>query len=157
MDSDVVQTFSLVAALSFDFLGLPAELRKQIYELALLQDEPSNIIGGASRYEPSRKGSMAPGRGLFRVSRMVHEEATPIFYGQNEFRFIDIYVDMLEVTSALIKMGRNAKLIRTIYIRFPSVSCFPQAEEILCILYADNQDLLSTLQDRCAHVRTLKV
>ncbi len=59
-------------------LGLPAELRNTIYEMALLKDD--KILVNANPEVP----------GLMRVNRQLREEAGNIFYGQNRF-VIDLY------------------------------------------------------------------
>jgi hypothetical protein len=61
------------------FLNLPAEIRNQIYNDALVKDNNNTIkIGSSAPYtrEPA----------LLLANKQVRNEAMPVFYGQNEFR-----------------------------------------------------------------------
>jgi hypothetical protein len=85
----------------FPFMKLPAELRLEVYRYRLVQQSPielwphvidnvrwrSNIKRQKAfrRYE-----SLYPALGLLRVSRLINEEASQVFYGENEFRFSGI-------------------------------------------------------------------
>ena len=96
--------------MGFCFPRLPAEIRNKIYRLALVQPQPielwpTNEVAFAKDFDiipeedPTPENSAVLVRAAFnhvrsnsvvailRASKMIYKEATPIFYGENEFRF----------------------------------------------------------------------
>ncbi|EGX49879.1 hypothetical protein AOL_s00076g520 [Orbilia oligospora ATCC 24927] len=69
---------------SFHFLGLPREIRDEIYKQLLSRDPPPVIVPGRRSYPPTYK-QIAIDLSIFRVNKQVHHEATEWFYGQNTF------------------------------------------------------------------------
>ncbi|KAK6541977.1 hypothetical protein TWF694_007750 [Orbilia ellipsospora] len=70
----------------FPFLRLPREIRDEIYSYLVLFDTPP-VPGGAvnSRsYVPSYK-QVSLDLSIFRVNKMIHEEASEMFFGKNIF------------------------------------------------------------------------
>ncbi|KAK3723664.1 hypothetical protein LTR37_001545 [Vermiconidia calcicola] len=60
-------------------LGLPAELRNQIYRYLLLPPGPGRVqIDGSRSHQP----------GLLRVCRMIHREGISIYYTDNAFTLV---------------------------------------------------------------------
>jgi hypothetical protein len=86
---------------------MPGEIQNQIYELVLLQGDDFPIT---LRDNPGTAG-------LLRVNKLVHQKATPIFYGKNCFNLREYlaYDDDL-----LPHIGAEAALhIRHIIIDWP--------------------------------------
>ncbi|MCJ1366626.1 hypothetical protein MMC16_005756 [Acarospora aff. strigata] len=63
----------------FHFFGLPAEIRRKIYELALCVKRTIDL-------DPANPRCIAPRLDLLLTSRRVHQEAYAIFYGSHTFR-----------------------------------------------------------------------
>ena len=81
---------SSTQAYTFRFLDLPAEIRNEMYELALTYDEDSTNFtvhdrGDFAGYSNAVKGACKQ-PALTRVSRTVRRETLPIFYGENIFK-----------------------------------------------------------------------
>ena len=66
------------------FLRLPAEIRNQIFVLALVEDEAIYIT---TRTDGLRSYAHPLSPALTRVCRQTREEAIPIYYGANTFKF----------------------------------------------------------------------
>lgn len=81
------------------FLNLPGEIRNTIYEYCLVSEEPFELLPKSSTQYKKRpfralnvceqdyQKRTAIARRLFRVSKVVNEESSGVFYGSNEFRF----------------------------------------------------------------------
>ena len=131
--------------MSSELLSLPRELRNQIYELVLLHPQP---IEPFSHYGWQQHSLL----GLLSVNKMVHREASSIFYGQNRFDLF--YVTCETLASFWGQIGRNnADCIRHIYIRFPDV-CF-DSEDVS--IKENSIDILANIQSSCANLSTLKI
>ncbi|KAI9724936.1 MAG: hypothetical protein M1812_000212 [Candelaria pacifica] len=74
----------------FPFLLLPAELRNYIYSLCFTRPHPFDFedfrLGSVKAYE-LREGSPKYPIAFLSVNRQIHDEATDILYGDNEFHF----------------------------------------------------------------------
>ena len=73
---------STAAAPNMALLGLPAELRNQIWSYALVEDEaikiPDDLMPVQIPLHP----------GLLSINRQIRAESTPIYYSENTFRLI---------------------------------------------------------------------
>ncbi|KAK6335127.1 hypothetical protein TWF718_010565 [Orbilia javanica] len=69
---------------TFNFLGLPREIRDEIYNLILSREPPPIITPGRRSYPQTYK-QISIASSLFRVNRQIHYEATEWFYGKNTF------------------------------------------------------------------------
>jgi hypothetical protein len=89
--------------------------------------------------------------GLFRTSKAVHSEASPLFYGQNRFDFTGVLPE--RIVSFLQEIGcNNAGFIRHIIINFPKINLVDPGNLAL----TNNSDaLLSNIQSRCTNLSTL--
>jgi hypothetical protein len=94
------------------FCKLPAELRNRIYESTLRMTEPLWNMRWRQRERPD-------GLGLLRVNKMIHDEATAIFYGQNEFDFTSH--PNLNIVWRLHQIKLHVALIRNIRISIPDL------------------------------------
>lgn len=93
------------------FLDLPGEIRNEIYKLALVQKKPIPIN---QQYGKAVKLNMA----LFRTCKVVHEEASPLFYSLNQLDCAD--VSEAKIASFLARIGhRNASYISHMILDFP--------------------------------------
>ncbi|KAK0278539.1 hypothetical protein LTR35_009278 [Friedmanniomyces endolithicus] len=82
------------------FLDFPPEIRNQIYGQLLdfdyIELAPLNTVGKSNglvriRHMRYYKRTIVPRIRLLRANKQIHAEASPIFYGQNEFRFTNFY------------------------------------------------------------------
>jgi hypothetical protein len=131
-----------------NLLELPAELRIRIFELVLLAPAP---IALEKRH--CHPGEQRPEVSLLRVNKKMNSEATPFFYGQNEFQFT-YSPTRKETASFLDRMGRNATLIRSIYlyIDFPLLT---RRQGLRATIDHEATNYLSILPRKCINVRTL--
>lgn len=82
---------------SFRFLDLPLDLRSSIYTLCLVV--PGNVVHYPEYYSHDKLSDYKDRKlmdflSLLYVSKQVHEEAAPIFYGQNTFRVTATAMDL---------------------------------------------------------------
>jgi len=88
------------------FLDLPPEMRDMVYSQALVFQEPIGLspyseqdveIPQNSSWKPRLEAvkvyrqNVKPALKALRVSRQLNKEASPVFYGQNEFRFTAVW------------------------------------------------------------------
>jgi hypothetical protein len=96
--------------IGFKFLNLPSELRNMIYELVLVRKK------AVWAWFRDRKEPYSPG--LLRASRLIHREASSIFYSRNRFDFVD--ASPTRVAAFLQQIGpNNAAYIQHVSILFP--------------------------------------
>ena len=130
--SDIICNGSDHAATKKGFLDLPYEIREMIYQLALVACSNPTYI------DPAHMEAIWSARQSFRkefvyvplpyyayqtlhrldllaVSGLVHDEAAPIFYGQNTFS-LPPRIDPVEAS----KWKTYAHLFRKVVVRFPS-------------------------------------
>lgn len=115
----------------YPFLRLPCELRNQIYEELFNFDHvelahlhaTGNGNGRLRMYHMKRyKKAIVPHLCFLRVNKQVNQEAGPIFYGQNEFRFSNVYgFDTLAYFLRTIGEN-NTALVRKITECYPKPS-----------------------------------
>jgi hypothetical protein len=88
--------------MSANFLSLPSELRKNIYEQLLVLQEPvASPINPWLRQSQFR--ALTPG--FLRANKVVHLEASSILYAQNRFDFTMCTSE--DITSFLEQIGHN--------------------------------------------------
>ena len=135
--------------MSSNFFSLPREIRDQIYELVLLQQDPID-------YRKDRdiwciRPQLTPE--LLRVNKTIHREASSMFYSQNHF---DLTAGTPEqVALFFTQIGKkNANFIQHVLVKFPEILCGEPDEVIL-----DNDDIgiLAKIQSSCANVTTLTI
>ncbi|KAF7193337.1 hypothetical protein HII31_05316 [Pseudocercospora fuligena] len=113
------------------FLDLPAELRNRVYELVLVLD-PAYVelsakttvywVGNEKAREHHLKRykyDIQRRLRLLRVCKQIYEEASPMFYGENEFRFTSVKGWYALATWIDQIRPRNQRLIRKISIHVP--------------------------------------
>lgn len=129
------------------FLSLPGELRNRIYELVLVREEHSYEWEEIWRHIYHPKGLTV---GLLCASKIIHQEATPVFYGQNRFDFSGALPD--HVSSFFYQLGkRNASYIRDVNIDFPDVSFL----DGVVSLERDAPNTLEIIRGACDNLITL--
>lgn len=99
--------------MSANLLGLPRELRDQIYAYVLLDQNWVDL-------ETVKSGSFEQPHSppLLRTNKMIHRETTLLLYTRNRFNFANCDPEVIPLF--LDKIGRdNAKLIWHIRIDFP--------------------------------------
>jgi hypothetical protein len=96
--ADVRETYTT----SFPFLQLPTELRLRVYREVLVQSRPielwphvpNNTIGMANLQRATTmrlyRENIQPRLQLLRTNKLIHAEASEMFYGENEWRFSGI-------------------------------------------------------------------
>jgi hypothetical protein len=125
------------------FLSLPGELRNTIYEIVLMQSE---LIDPWLRY-----GLQVP-TGLFCVSKIVHREASLLFYSQNRFDFTGR--DPEKLASFLQQIGpRNANSIQHIVIDFPEFLYLDPGD---VTMEEKSLSILGSIMSSCAGLITLR-
>ncbi|KAL8841992.1 MAG: hypothetical protein Q9176_002930 [Flavoplaca citrina] len=139
-----------------NFLSLAREIRDQIYELALVLNEPIDLA-----WDASRGHDLAPG--LLRTNKIIHSEASSLFYSRNHFqlfeRFIDPTVPLKPYSDPTIsffsQIGRNnAHQIQHVSIAFPNWRGGDAASEDVR-LNTESASILTRIQSSCPNLRTL--
>jgi hypothetical protein len=90
-------------------MQLSPELRNYIYELVLVEERPI--------HSRDRKYRRVLDLGLLLVNKTNNREASPIFYGQNQFEYA-WEVEPI-ILKRLVDTGDNAALIRHIWLDLP--------------------------------------
>ncbi|KAF2433744.1 hypothetical protein EJ08DRAFT_694226 [Tothia fuscella] len=111
----------------FNFLGLPAEVRNQVYELVLPVDEivalevieVENSRGCTPQSWRDYAQEVVPRLKLLRVSKQVKDETSSYFYGSNEFRFLGPNSWMMLVAITTTIGQANVELLNNITIELP--------------------------------------
>jgi len=135
--------------MSASFLGLPSELRNNIYEQLLVLQEPITCLTRSWLSQP-QLGALTPG--LLRASKSVHLEACSVLYAQNHFDFTLCTSE--EITSFLEQIGRNnASHILHIRVDFPK---FRYLDLHDVALEDDSVRSLAKIQSDCARLGTLE-
>lgn len=126
------------------FLSIPGEVRNNIYKLILLDQDP---IDPRLRYDEQQK--LTPG--LLRVNKVVHDEASSLFYGHNRFDFTCLGPH--QVASFLEEIGgNNAGHIRHVLIHFPKFRSLNPGD---ITLEEDSINILSSIESNCSNLSTL--
>ncbi|OAA57379.1 hypothetical protein SPI_07038 [Niveomyces insectorum RCEF 264] len=124
-------------------LGLPSELRSEIFSHLVVRDtpvEPWDTFNYLQNFSPA----------LLRVSRLVYREASFLLYSQNRFDVTVAQPD--DVVSFLRKIGRrNAAYVRHVIIDFP----FYEEGPLDVTLDEVNLRILAAFQKFCPNLRTL--
>lgn len=135
---------STTAGTPASFLSLPGEVRNGIYELVLLDQNPIDPWFG---YDRQQKYTL----GLFRASKVVHDEASSLFYSQNRFDFTSASSE--KVVSFLGQIGsNNAGHIRHVLIDFPGFLSLDPGD---VTLEEDSISILANIQRSCANLNSL--
>ncbi|KAM0796797.1 hypothetical protein BDR22DRAFT_811593 [Usnea florida] len=126
--------------MSSNFFSLAREIRDQIYELVLLQQDPIDY-----------RNTWWIRPQATELLRTIHREASSMFYSQNHFDLTAGTPEQLALFFTQIGK-KNADFIRHVHIRFPEILCGEPDEVIL-----DNDDvgILAKIQSSCANVTTL--
>ncbi|KAI9721968.1 MAG: hypothetical protein M1812_001926 [Candelaria pacifica] len=108
------------------FLTLPRELRDQIYTELL---HPRSLF-----YLPTAFHDTFP-LSIILTNRQIHDEATPIFYGQNTFIIeVDQVSPPIQNSLAVLLGTQYAHLVRNFLIRILDEEGVPQKLQTLCEL-----------------------
>ena len=130
-----------------NFFSLPCELRNQIYELVLLHQEVINPWDCYDLRQLRQELTLE----LFNVSKIIHREASWLFYAQNRFDFSMGSPE--DVASFLGQIGRNnSDCIRHICVDFPKFSYLDSGD---ITLEDDSFAILANIQSCCTSLRAL--
>lgn len=129
--------------MSTTFFKLPSELRNTIYELCLLQQEP---IDPWTNY--NQRPELTPG--LLRTNKLIHHEASLLFYAQNRFDFTMATPEDIALFLGII--GRNANYIQHVYINFPNLR---DLEPGNVTLVEGSISIIANIQSSCVNLSTL--
>ncbi|KAI4680403.1 uncharacterized protein J4E84_008051 [Alternaria hordeiaustralica] len=105
-------------------LTIPAELRNQIYEYLLVEDEPILIAGSSQDDTAIKTGSFSGSPAILQTCRQIYHEAIGVLYGHNIFQFnYGIVLDegtILFPTKAYLEwtqeIGSSLSALRTVII-----------------------------------------
>ena len=132
--------------MSFNFLGLPPELRTRIYEMLLVQQMPINLVF------LSRKLTL----GLLGVNKKVYQEAKAVLYTKNSFDLV--YESCMMGTRLLERMAMdNASCIRHLRIDLPEFTNFWDLYPDHIIFERDSDNLLKAIQRYCTNLCSLSI
>jgi hypothetical protein len=137
--------------MSTSFLKLPRELRDRVYELCLLHQEPLDpwIKYNWTNYNQRQELTI----GLLRANKIVHREASLLFYAQNHFDFS--IATPQEVASFLGTIGcNNSDFIQHICINFPNLR---DLEPGNVALEESSRSTLANIHSRCTSLSTLSL
>ncbi|KAL8668543.1 MAG: hypothetical protein Q9168_006835 [Polycauliona sp. 1 TL-2023] len=131
--------------MTFNFLGLPREIRDQIYELLLVHQQPINPLFRLTRIETQ---NFSPG--LLRANKTLHLEASPLLYARNRF---DLGLGKPGMIASFLEgIGpHHSNNIRHLQIDYPYfytyADCFA--------LNGGSHTILAKIQYCCANLSTL--
>ena len=131
------------------FLGLPGEVRNNIYESCLCHDKPV-----VPYFNYSQDEELAIG--LLRTNKTVHAEASAIFYSQNrfDFTFTRPWAKSEAVALFLNKLGRsNADNIQRIHVSFPRFGTDTDSVNI----FQQDVSIFETIQRCCANIKIMTI
>ena len=100
------------------FIELPAELRNRIYEFAVIESDPIDLIVCCCKHCPHMAIVVQPA--VTRASRQLREESLPIFYGQNLFlgQAYEGYVPAKMIRWLRAIGAQNRSHIKNLYVDF---------------------------------------
>ncbi|KAF2493281.1 hypothetical protein BU16DRAFT_75700 [Lophium mytilinum] len=134
-----------------DFLGLPSELRNNIYKRLLVRDEPVNPRTRMNLH--MRRHNLTPD--LLLVNKTIYREASSLLYAQNCFDLRGCGPNSQAEHAGLFfaKIGStNTQHIRHVWIDFPHFQSL-DADTITLTHAADC--MLASIQSNCINLRTL--
>ncbi|KAF2662085.1 hypothetical protein K491DRAFT_340258 [Lophiostoma macrostomum CBS 122681] len=113
-------------------MGLPVELRLKVYRSLLVFEDAIEIwpeVGSATndrtaKYRAVQQWSRLIRRrklnlGILRLCKVVHDEASEVFYGENEFRFSAVNGQMVAAAFIHHIRPRHAKHVQALAIGMP--------------------------------------
>ena len=141
---------------------IPAEIRLCILSELLVLSEPIIFTAdlgpsSASLLRRQRHG-LCPA--VLRVSKLMHDEGSPLLYSENRFCFPEVWINTPSVsTSAYVRpflhqIDSNAKLLRHICIPFPT---FEYSQRIETVLHQAHIESAELIRDTCTGVKTLEL
>ncbi|KXJ89118.1 hypothetical protein Micbo1qcDRAFT_213468 [Microdochium bolleyi] len=132
------------------FLDLPGEIRNQIYKLALIQDEPIHVT---ARYGLDIKLNTA----LFRACKIVHDEASALFYSQNQIDCTGMRT--IDVKNFLHRIGpTHACQMSSMVIDLPDCQMSMEFQEIPSVVFRESsKELMTSIKDYCVALTNIVV
>ncbi|KAB5558661.1 hypothetical protein GE09DRAFT_121696 [Coniochaeta sp. 2T2.1] len=143
---------------------LPPEIRIKVYTELLALDEPIPL---ALEYSTPVRAVRRRHRGdglspeLLRVNMQCHEEASPVLYSQNTFRFPNLLKniaskDIIHTSVFLSQVGSNASLVRHIILPCPP-NVVERDSSGFYRLPAGYVKNLEVIRNSCARLNTLQL
>lgn len=140
------------------FFNLPPELRLQVYSQLLVRDERIVYVSNYHARLQVRSRKLYPA--LLRANKTVHDEASPLLYSNNYFRFPRLFVDSSFLTGSndvaqfLCQIGSRANHIRHIHMAFPR---FDRPTSGAMRLHDEHVQNLDLLHKVCPNIRSLEL
>ena len=143
---------------------LPAEIRLKIYsELLVLEDSIPLVLEYSTPLRAVRRRHRGDGLcpAVLRLNKQAHDEASPVLYSQNVFRFPNFMKnlnsrDIVHTGVFLGQIGRNASLVRHITLPCPPTAVERDASGFFQLPggFVRNLELI---RDTCTSLSTLQL
>ncbi|KAH8695690.1 hypothetical protein BGW36DRAFT_299234 [Talaromyces proteolyticus] len=145
---------SQTASAFVGFLGLPIEIRNNIYKQVLVVPHPLYIFqDSGSRVEMFAPEIPCRWLALLYTNKQISDEARAVLYGNNHFTLMETTNHLLE--SFLVRIGHvNASLLSHLCINFPTIERIGQLGEIRPT--EDSLRSLQLLQQECTNLKALE-
>ncbi len=144
------------------FLDVATEIRLQIYSELLVSSDPVEFIADFSSPSPplfrSRKLGLCPA--ILGVCRKVYNEARPLLYSNNRFRFpgkvgsTPSVPDQAHIAPFLNQIGSQVRLLHHICIPFPNFEDTKTERAELESVHIENLELI---RRTCTNIKTFKL
>lgn len=162
------------------FLNLPVEIRLMIYENLLIHQDGPYIMASSYMHvdRTSREKPLGLSPAILRVNKQIHNEASPVLYSKNRFRFLN-HIDskdggespfMIHTTLTpniapfLSQIGHQATLLRHIAIMFPVLEVYNHyGQPTRAFLgdplkpYKGHSEAFNLIRDTCTDLKTLEL
>lgn len=143
------------------FFNLAAEIRLQIYSELLSQDDPITLMTNHHHPNDSRSIRVLCSRihpALLRVCKLINQEATPILYSNNCFKFLDELAYCQQgpsnVSYFFQQIGANAGLLRQLRLADPIL---PLATSGSLVLSQTDREIVQLIQKYCTGLSELEI
>jgi hypothetical protein len=131
------------------FMDLSGELHNRIYELVLVMKRPIQSWQGHWQKRHNLE--------ILRANKIIHREASSIFYGENQFDFTydSSHGSERTILAPLGKAGGNAAFIRSILVDFPKLDWPDEPNDM--VIRKGSRKFLNQLRNVCPNVSKIVI